>query len=54
LADHVGLDLCTNVFTHGKLYVALSECTPSQQVKVLSKNDASTVKKNIVYPKVLL
>ena len=52
--DHVGLDLRTDIFAHGQLYVALSRCTLSQRIKALFKNDASTVTKNIVYPEVLL
>ena len=32
---HVGLDLQTVVFTHGQLYVALSQCTSAQRIKVL-------------------
>lgn len=51
--DNVGLDLRTDVFAHGQLYVALSRCTSSQRIKVLLKND-TTVTKNIVYPEVLL
>jgi len=52
--DHVGLDLRTDVFAHGQLYVALSRCTSSQRVKVLFKNDNNRMTKNIVYPEVLL
>jgi ATP-dependent exoDNAse (exonuclease V) alpha subunit len=52
--DTIGLDLRTDVFAHGQLYVALSRCTSSQRVKVLFKNDATTVTKNIVYTEVLL
>jgi hypothetical protein len=52
--DHIGLDLRTDVFAHGQLYVALSRCTSSQRIKALFKNDANTMTKNIVYPEVLL
>jgi hypothetical protein len=52
--DHIGLDLRTDVFAHGQLYVALSQCTSSRRVKALFKNDANTTTKNIVYPEVLL
>jgi ATP-dependent exoDNAse (exonuclease V) alpha subunit len=52
--DTIGPDLRTDVFAHGQLYVALSRCTSSQRVKVLFKNDATTVTKNIVYTEVLL
>jgi hypothetical protein len=52
---HVGLDLRTDVFAHGQLYVALSRCTSRHWVKVLFKPDAiSTATKDIVYPEVLL
>jgi len=52
--NHIGLDLRTNVFAHGQLYVALSRWTLSQHIKALFKNDANMVTKNIVYPEVLL
>ena len=52
--DHIGLDLRTDVFTHGQLYVALSRCTSGRRVKALFKNDAKRATKNIVYPEVLL
>ncbi|KIK96932.1 hypothetical protein PAXRUDRAFT_137332, partial [Paxillus rubicundulus Ve08.2h10] len=47
---YVGLDLCTPVFYHGKLYVTLSQCN----VKVgfpREQNDTKTV--NVVYTEVL-
>ena len=50
--EHVSLDLITNVFVHGQLYVSC--CTSNQQIKALFKNEASRVTKNIVYPEVLL
>ena len=53
---HVGLNLQTAVFTHGQLYVALSRCTSSQQIKVLVKEELMNEFKtpNIVFPEVLL
>jgi len=52
---HVGLDLHTDVFAHGQLYVALSHSTSSQWIKVLFKGTHNTtLTRNIVYPEVLL
>jgi hypothetical protein len=51
---NVGLDLRTEVFAHGQLYVALSRCTSSRRIKVLFKEgQTDTLTKNIVYPEVL-
>ncbi|KAI8523384.1 hypothetical protein RHMOL_Rhmol13G0069100 [Rhododendron molle] len=49
----VGVDLCTSVFSHGQLYVALSRCTSGDYTGVLS-SDASNSTTNIVHPEVLL
>ena len=52
--EHVGLDLCTPVFSHGQLYVALSHCTSGARIKVLFPSDQRENKTmNIVYPEVL-
>ena len=36
---NVGLDLCSPVFSHGQLYVALSRCTSSNRIEVLLPED---------------
>ena len=51
--QHVGLDLCTPVFAHGQLYVALSQCTHPRHIKVLfgeGQDDNKTT--NVVYREV--
>jgi hypothetical protein len=53
LVDHIGLDLRTNVFAHGQLYVALSRCTSGCHVKALLRMMLIGPQKNIVYPEVL-
>ena len=52
--DYVGLDLRTDVFAHGQLYVALSRCTSSHRVKALFNPDNydSCITKNVVYKEV--
>jgi len=51
----VGIDLCSPVFTHGQLYVALSRATSYSQVRVLLQHEeAGTVTKNVVYKEALL
>jgi ATP-dependent exoDNAse (exonuclease V) alpha subunit len=52
----VGLDLRTPVFTHGQLYVALSQCTSQREIKVLLNESQMDQFKtqNIVFPEVLL
>ncbi len=52
---YVGLDLCTPVFSHGQLYVALSCCTSEQRIQVLFPDtEKGTNTLNIVYPEALL
>ena len=50
---YVGINLQTPLFAHGQLYVALSQCTSKNNIKVLfAENSESTVTKNIVFPEV--
>jgi len=51
--QHVGLDLCTPVFSHGQLYVALSHCTHPRHLKVLfCEGEGGTKTTNIVWTEV--
>ena len=51
---NVGIDLCSPVFSHGQLYVALSRCTSSNRIKVVFPEDSHTTHtSNIVYTEVL-
>ena len=51
---NVGLDLCTPVFSHGQLYVALSHCTSESCIKVLfPEHEKGTKTVNIVWPQIL-
>ena len=51
---NVGLDLRTEVFSHGQLYVALSRCTSANRIRVLlPANCVNRRTQNIVYKEVL-
>ena len=50
----VGLNLQTDVFSHGQLYVALSRCTSGGRIKVLLPENSERKKVvNIVYNEIL-
>jgi ATP-dependent exoDNAse (exonuclease V) alpha subunit len=52
---HVGLDIHISVFAHGQLYVALSQMTAKQNIKVLLPHDNFDSKaNNIMYDDMLL
>ena len=50
----VGLDLWVPVFTHGQLYVALSQATSGDCIQALLPQDSNSEAQNIVFPQVLL
>jgi len=51
---HVGINLRESVFSHSQLYVALSQCTSSNRIKVLLPNGSTTTNvTNVVYPEAL-
>ncbi|KAF6148300.1 hypothetical protein GIB67_025519 [Kingdonia uniflora] len=51
---YVGIDLRTELFSHGQLYVALSRCTSVNRITTLLPLNALRCTTNIVYPEVLL
>ena len=50
---HVGLDLRRPVFSHGQLYVGLSQCASGHRVKVLLQEVDGGRTTNVVYREVL-
>jgi len=50
---NVGLDLRTPVFSHGQLYVGVSQCTSGSGLKVLLKEVDGGRTPNIVYKEIL-
>ncbi|KNZ77559.1 hypothetical protein J132_05093 [Termitomyces sp. J132] len=54
LVKHVGLDLLSEVFAHGQLYIALSWCISGDHIKViLDLENTSRKTANIVYQEFL-
>jgi hypothetical protein len=52
--NHVGVDLCLPVFTHGQLYVALSRMTNVSNLSILfAPENSERITENVVYPEVL-
>ncbi|XP_026445213.1 ATP-dependent DNA helicase PIF1-like [Papaver somniferum] len=52
---YVGIDLCTPMFIHSQLCVALSRCTAAHRITVLLPNETKDLTTtNIVNPEVLL
>jgi hypothetical protein len=52
--EKVGVDIRTNAFTHGQLYVALSRVTSLDGLTLLPSEVTPTHTDNVVYPEVLL
>jgi hypothetical protein len=50
---YLGLDLCTPVFSHGQVYIALSQAVCSSYIKILLPKNTNSAA-NIVWPEVLL
>ena len=50
----VGLDLRSNCFAHGQLYVALSRVTDVSRLSVLLKSEKDHLTENVIWPEVLL
>ena len=46
---YVGIDLCTPVFSHGQLYVALSCCTSSDRIKVVFPELTDTTSTTVLF-----
>ena len=52
--SRVGLNLQTEVFSHGQLYVAFSRCTSGDRIKVLLPDGNETKRvQNVVYKEIL-
>jgi len=50
----VGVDLCTDAFTHGQLYVVQSRVISLDELTLLPSSNTPIVTSNIVYSEVLL